>query len=134
MEQRMRKAGGALVLLGAMALSAESGQANQASLADVCYRTVLDAATAYALGGVQREAETEKTGHPGIASRIKAIQDELTQQMGAALDAGCPSGLFDQLITCFQSKSDGSGKNVLKASECVEQVTGRRDDPGIEGR
>jgi hypothetical protein len=130
----MRKVGGALVLLGAIALVAQSGQANQALSADVCYRAVLDAATAYALGGVQREAENGKMGHPGIASRIKAIQGELTQQMGAALDAGCPSELFDQLITCFQSRSDGSGKNVLKASECVEQVTGRRDDPGIEGR
>jgi hypothetical protein len=130
----MRKSVGALVLISVAALSAESGQARQASLPDACYRAVLDAATAYALGGVQREAEDERTGHPGIASRIKTIQDELTHRMGAALDAGCPSELFDQLIACLQSKSDGSGRNVLKASECVEQVTGRRDDPGIDGR
>jgi hypothetical protein len=53
--------------------------------------------------------------------------------MGAALDAGCSSAPFEDLIACLQSKSDGSGKNVLKASECVDQVTGRRDDPRIEG-
>ena len=122
------------MLVGAMALSVESGQANQGSTADICYRAVLDAATAYALGGVQREAEDQRTGQAGIASRIKAIQDELTHRMGDALDAGCPSELFDQLIACFQSRSDGSGKNVPKAGECVEQVTGRRDDPGIEER
>lgn len=125
----MRKREGALVLIGAIALSAENIQAKQAPLADICYRAVLDAATAYALGRVQLEAEDEETGHPGIAGRIKAIQDELTQEMGAALDAGCPSGPFEDLIACFQSRSDGSGRNVLKASECVKQVTGRRDDP-----
>jgi len=130
----MRQSVGALVLIGAVALAAESGQARQALLADVCYRAVLDAATAYALGGVQREAENEGTGHSGIASRIKAIQDELTHRMGAALDAGCPSELFDQLVACLQSRSDGSGRNVPKASECAEQVSGRRDDPGIDGR
>ncbi|MGF6233071.1 hypothetical protein QFZ27_007026 [Inquilinus ginsengisoli] len=129
----MRTVGTALVLIGAIALSAEGARANQAPLADACYGAVLDAATAYALGRVQLEAEDEKTGHPGIASRVKAIQDELTHQMGAALDAGCSSAPFEELIACLQSKSDGSGKNVLKASECVDQVTGRRDDPRIEG-
>ncbi|OWJ68530.1 hypothetical protein [Inquilinus limosus] len=130
----MRRAGAALAFIGAIALSAGSAQANQARLADVCYGAVLDAATAYALGGVLRQAEDERTGHSGIARRLKAIQDELTQQMGAALDAGCPSDPFEQLIACFQSKSDGSGQNVPKASACVEQVTGRRDDPGIGAR
>lgn len=124
----MRRAG--WVLAGAMALPAGALQANQARLPDICYRAVLDAATAYALGGVLREAGDERTGHPGLAGRLQAIQDELTQQMGAALDAGCPSGPFEQLVACFQSRSDGSGRNVPKASACVEEVTGRRDDPG----
>lgn len=128
----MRRLGCAAMLIGACMLPAQGAQADQPRLAEACYRAVLDAATSYALGKALAEAEDPATGHPGIASRIRAILDGLTYGMREAVDAGCPDAPFEALIGCLRSKNDGSGRNVAKAGDCVEQVTGRRDSPRVE--
>jgi hypothetical protein len=119
----------ALVFIGVSAYSIDAEARGPKE--EVCYQALLDAATGYALANALYQAEDEQE-YPGIVSRIKGVQDLLARRMTSAVDAGCPTDPFEKLVACLRLKNDGSGKNVMKAGQCVEEVTGRRDVPFVE--